>query len=369
MKKLTILFLMIFITGILFSEDIVLTNKKLLHGEILKYSDNIIFLKSETTLYKITNDVILNITKDNEIIKVEPFSKIINYNKFYEVIEINKSNLNINTKNIEREVNKNVFDELVDSENYKVYLKNNDIIVGKMLKADYADCYLTSLNSPELFVISKSVIFRISVNNNEIDKENFVINLNKNIEYNHFDKTVQINDLTIAEHRYSNNIDFSEDKTFRRAKKTFIKVTFGPAMINNPFISNTGDLTKTRLGYDLVSIYHRLSLRKLVGFSINGGADRYAYQADYIQYSHYLYSIKYLEFLNSNKYYLEAGIGISKIVLSSSFGDPISSENGTGITLDIGKKFKYFCIELGMNYHMVESESFFITALKFGIFL
>ncbi len=364
MKKIIVFLFFLLITTFMFAESILLINHNIIDGKILKNQDGIIYLKSEKNLLLINIEVIESITKDGINFDLKPFSQKINYNKFSQIIEINNSNLEKVTKTLKNSFNEKIYNEVYRTKNYKIYLLNSDVLIGKILKADSLKCYLTFEKYTQLNIISKNIIDRISLDNENIEVNSFVYNPNFSVNYEDFTKINQINSLTIN----SKSFSLSNPIFLNNLRSVYIKLALGFAIIDNPFIASTSGLDKTNLSFDLLSLYSKISSQKFIGLSISGGADRYSTGNDFLQYNHYLYSLNYLQFYK-NDIYSEFGFGIAKTILVSSVNADISSDTGFGVLCNVGKKFKHTCLEISINFHAVEERNPVIFGLRFGLFL
>ena len=100
-------------------------------------------------------------------------------------------------------------------------------------------------------------------------------------------------------------------------------------------------VTRTEIAMDILGFYWPIGDQPstIVGFVINGSADRLDDSYDYIQINHYLYGASVMHFFGKEPgdgFFVRGDFGVAKASLTDSYGSYSSSDNGTGYLLGVG---------------------------------
>ncbi|MCD4796583.1 MAG: hypothetical protein K8R49_05380 [Candidatus Cloacimonetes bacterium] len=119
MKRITLLAcLLIILFSNLLSVEVILINKKLIAGSLIKHKKKIVYLSKDDTLYVISEDAIQNI--DYARNEIDQPDLRINYNSYQKIYKINRKNIWTH--------------ELFNKAKIKSFVMNNEVIAFKFQK-------------------------------------------------------------------------------------------------------------------------------------------------------------------------------------------------------------------------------------------
>ena len=140
----------------------------------------------------------------------------------------------------------------------------------------------------------------------------------------------------------------------------YIKANYNPANV--------------KLCLDMLGFYFHLNKKLLIGFVINGVADRYVYaNNNYFQINQYNYGLSFIRYLNrqfGSGLFLRSDIGLGKYVYQSNIDGNYSSDNGFGLILgggysvDLGGTRLLFNLNYG--YRRIENQEGGVLSFSLG---
>jgi opacity protein-like surface antigen len=100
-------------------------------------------------------------------------------------------------------------------------------------------------------------------------------------------------------------------------------------------------VSRSEVAVDMLGFYWPVGDQSstIVGFVINGSADRLDDSYDYIQINHYLYGASVMHFFGQEPgdgFFVRGDFGIAKASVTDSFGYSSTSDSGTGYLIGIG---------------------------------
>jgi len=127
------------------------------------------------------------------------------------------------------------------------------------------------------------------------------------------------------------------------------------------------------LSLDILGFYWHLTPKTIGGVIVNGVADRFNVNENYIQINHYLFGASVMHYLGHNfgsGIFIRADAGLAKLIVSSSGGGSSRSENGFGLLAGGGWSFDLGGTRLLLNvnyaYRGVEDEAYKTLSFSIG---
>lgn len=106
------------------------------------------------------------------------------------------------------------------------------------------------------------------------------------------------------------------------------------------FADGLPGVTRTQTATDLFGFYWPvLQDKTALGFVISGSSDRLDVDSEYVSISQSLFGASVMHFFGDeigDGFFLRGDLGVSSLVVDSSFGEPVSSDSGSGILLGAG---------------------------------
>jgi len=112
------------------------------------------------------------------------------------------------------------------------------------------------------------------------------------------------------------------------------------------------DLTKISLTLDILGFYFPVTEKAIVGFIINGAADQFSKDDDWIQYNSYLYSASGIYYPGNefgSGFFLRADAGMAAFVITDSEDNSEKADNGFGFLMGGGYSVNFGGTRLLLN--------------------
>lgn len=137
-------------------------------------------------------------------------------------------------------------------------------------------------------------------------------------------------------------------------------------------LESTPGIDRTRLSMDMLGFYFHAMPNTIVGVIINGTADRFEKDSDYLQYNQYLYSGSVIQYLSEefgSGIFMRADVGLAKAVFQAKGQKDLASKSGFGVLLGGGFSFDLggTRILLNANYALRKYENGNYKSLNLSI--
>jgi opacity protein-like surface antigen len=177
------------------------------------------------------------------------------------------------------------------------------------------------------------------------------------------------------------NITFSQDFQDVSTESWYTYWGLGYSSISYPgelqkvldYLNDQNGVSNTSLSLDILGIYFHIAPKTIGGVIINGVADRYEKDGDFIQINQYLYSLSAMHYLGDyfgSGPFLRADVGLANLLVQTSEGSGNDSENGFGILVGGGWSFDFggtrLLLNLNYAYRGVEDKTYNTIGFSVG---